>query len=315
MMTDTAAVDPAEVISHRLIEEGAVRLLASVEDYWTEERLLEAQPIGIEAQPAPAVLAMFAREWEPEGDETSKASVLPEGGGSAGAVAGAVSGPDGFETRRVATPGVFPYCAVGKLFMTFGGKNFVGSAWVAGESALFTAGHCIYDERMKKPWAERVLFIPQYHQGQEPLGRWAATSLHTLSGWAAGGADRYQFDMAVARLDRPVRPDTGAIGWMANFPPDQGPYEAIGYPLERLSKEYPFDGREMWRCVGDYISGTNPVKMANNMTQGCSGGPWVIERDGGIYANGLSSYRWSTEPLTMNSPYFGRAFLNLVAYT
>lgn len=68
----------------------------------------------------------------------------------------------------------------------------------------------------------------------------------------------------------------------------------------------------MWRCTGEYVSGFNPVKMENNMTEGCSGGPWVSSRDGRLYATGLNSFRWRSEPETMNSPYFGIGFLNLV---
>ena len=300
------------VISRNLVTESAAETLAAVEEYWTEERLFEAQPIPVEAPPPPAeALAMFATEFAPDGEPEDQESEVPEPVASIDTL-GLTGVAGSYDTARVPNRNVFPYTAVGKLFMTFDGANYVGSAWVIGQSAIFTAGHCIFDDGAEDGWADRVLFIPQYHQGQEPIGRWAATRLHTLSGWAAGGDDKFQYDMAAARLDRPVGPDTGVVGWIANQAPAPA-YQSVGYPSRRLSNTYPFDGREMWRCNGAYLDGANPIKMANNMTEGCSGGPWLIERNGRFYANGLNSFRWNVEPETMNSPYFGRGFLNLLA--
>jgi len=218
----------------------------------------------------------------------------------------------GFQTVRVADRSLFPFTAIGKLFMTFDGRDRVGTAWVIGDRAVFTAGHCVYDELAEDAWADNVLFVPQFHQGQEPAGRWAARSVHSLAGWAARGADMRRFDMGGAILDRPVAPITGSIGWLANHGPAQA-YVSVGYPRNRLSDQYPFDGQEMWRCTGRYESGSNPFKMANNMTRGCSGGPMLAPRNGRIYAAGLNSFREPGEPLTVQSPHFGNAFLNLVA--
>jgi V8-like Glu-specific endopeptidase len=309
-MATNEATDPYEVISRTLIQENLLEALAAVEEYWTEDRLLEAQPIGREAEPGLALEALFEEAFEPEGDAELNRS---EPGAAQVAELDLDNIAAGsFRTDRVPDRTVFPYAVVGKLFMTFDGQNYVGSAWVTADSGIFTAGHCVFDEGAEDGWADRVLFIPQYHQGAEPLGRWAVTTLHTLAGWAAGGEDKYKYDMAAGRVDRPIGGQTGVMGWMANYPPDQGPYQAIGYPARYLSPAYPFDGQEMWRSSGGYLGGQNPIKMANNMTQGCSGGPRLTLRDGEIYANGLNSFRWSNEPDTMYSPYFGRGFLNLL---
>jgi V8-like Glu-specific endopeptidase len=309
-MTD-AGNDPNAVVSKTIAEEAQQDALAAVEEYWTAERLAEAEPIAVDVAPGDFPEALFDTVWQPEGDRRSAEPFMPEGIQSAGSLGldGAIAG---YETVRVPDRSRFPYSAVGKLFMTFNGTNYVGSAWVVGERAIFTAAHCIFDEKQADGWADRVLFIPQYYRGEEPVGRWAVIGLHTLRGWTANGEDKFKYDMGAGFLDRPISDRTGSFGWLANVPPDQGPYQSIGFPARYLSSDYPFDGREMWRCNGRYLSGSNPVQMANNMTQGCSGGPWVSLRDGTIYATGLNSFRWNTQPETMNSPYFGTGFLNLI---
>ena len=191
--------------------------------------------------------------------------------------------------------------------MTFDGKDFVGSAWVIGESAVFTAAHCVF-EHNRGGWADNILFVPQFDSGSAPVGNWTSRSVVAMKGWTQDR--KFEYDMAGFVTDRPIRPSTGSLGWMAHHAPNQGPYKSMGYPA-RLRSGHRFDGKRMWQSVGGYIQGTNPVQMHNNMTEGCSGGPWVVARNRNVYANGLNSFRHSGQPGTLYSPYFGEAFLNI----
>ncbi len=306
-MASTAQEDPNGIATLALAPQ--VKLL---NEFWSEEALAAAEPIGLELSPEEAqqLLLKADVEWQAAGPETTGTPVAPAGG--------AVSGWDpqlpcpatGCTTQRVPNRTVIPYCAVGKLFMTFNGNRYVGSAWTIGESTVFTAGHCLYDSGTGGAgWADNLLFVPQYHNGAEPLGRWAAIEMATLNGWKAGGSDRFKYDLAAFRVDRPIRPATGSLGWLANAQPNQGCVTGIGYPAAN-----PFDGREMWRSSGRYVSGSNPIQMRNDMTGGCSGGPWEIWRDGVPLTNGLNSFRYTNDPTTMYSPYFGEGFLNLAKW-
>lgn len=158
---------------------------------------------------------------------------------------------NGFRTTRVpkADQEDMPYSAIGKVFMTFDGQDHAGSGWVIAENAVFTAGHCVYDHDKSK-WADNVLFVPQYDAGAEPVGRWTATAIYSLHGWSA--KNDYAYDMAVFITDRPIRPATGSLGWMANHPPNQGPYKSVGLPGRPISG-YNFNGCHMWQSVGGYI--------------------------------------------------------------
>ncbi len=279
---------------------------AEVDAFWTEDAMRAARPVEMRLAEPP--LEMLHRDvWTQAGPQTVFESRPPDGE----EIEPFVEEPApaaGYATSRVADLSAFPYCTIGKMFMVFDGSNFVGSAWVIAEQAVFTAGHCVYDKDSDGGWADNVLFVPQYDNGSAPVGRWTATKIWSLEGWSRSHDFRY--DMAVFQVDRPIRPKTGSLGWMANFPPNQGPYRAIGYPASPVPG-YNFNGEHMWQSLGGYINGTNPIQMHNNMTPGCSGGPWTVTRNSTVYANGLNSFRYATNPNTMYSPYFGDGFIEL----
>jgi V8-like Glu-specific endopeptidase len=289
-----------EVESTTIFEVDAMVAMAAVEEYWTPARMADAQPIPVEIEGA--AVAMFASEFVIEGERQSQKSTVGQNSGVA-QLSGSLINPLSTNTSKVTDRSVIPYAAVGKMFMRFDGTNYVGSAWTIAERAVFTAGHCVFD-RDGGGWADAVKFVPQYDAGAEPLGNWIATRLHALKGWTENR--QFEYDLAVFEVDRPIRPETGSLGWMANYPPNQGPYTAIGYPAAT-----PFDGQDMWQSVGAYIDGSNPIQMHNDMTGGCSGGPWEVVENGDIYTNGLNSFRYTSNPRTMYSPHFGEGFLNL----
>ena len=283
-------------------------LVEATGEYWNDERISLATPIEAEDEIVPLVSSFTAEPWYQEGSLTQMEEIPADGEEIEDDLEeGQRPLNVNFTTRRVPDRSRLPFSAVGKLFMAFGGEDHVGSAWVVAERAVFTAGHCIFHRR-NGIWADHVLFIPQYDNGIEPVGRWAATSLYSLRGWTRNR--NFEYDMGVFVVDRKIRPRTGSLGWMANYPPNQGPYKSIGYPARAISG-YSFSGSSMWMCDGGYITGRNPIKMHNNMTEGCSGGPWRVVNNGKRYINGLNSFRMKGESNTLQSPYFGDGFLNL----
>ncbi len=278
-----------------------------VVEYWTEEVMALAEPIEAPVEEEEELLALMApAPWKQEGTPMVMESA-PADGDSVEDEEDAAAPLSGFTTRRAAQSDNLPYATVGKMFMVFDDKNYVGTGWVVAERAVFTAGHCVYSAK-DGGWADKILFVPQYDNGSAPVGRWTATTIYSLKGWT--GKRDFKYDMGVFVTDRLIRPETGSLGWMANYPPNQGPYKSIGYPA-RPVPGYSFNGKHMWQSIGGFIRGSNPIQMHNNMTQGCSGGPWTVTRNRRIYANGLNSFRHRDEPNTMHSPYFGDGFIHL----
>ena len=279
--------------------------------YWTLERMEAAQPISL-----PVV---------EESSEDLQVSVTPPEGALSRESRG--SGGVTFQPRPIFSTSLIedrtvpPYQYVGKLFMSFSDGDYVGSAYVIGESTIGTAGHCLY---LKGEWATRVLFRGRYHNGLD-VGRWSLRRMATLQDWVEGNAGTqtegwaYAYDMAFGIASRPIRPTMGKLGFMAGYPVDQDPYTQIGYPADPLP-DYPFYGERMWKTVGNYVShsesGGTPkvIKAGGNMTRGCSGGPWVVFKGGHWRVNGINSHRLSRDPYHIKSPYFGQGFVNLIEW-
>lgn len=267
--------------------------------YWTVEKIKEAinnpKPIGKVERPIP--------------NPTS----TPEQGGNAIVMDGVPPEEPGSYTPKPVTSKVKPqdyrsppYSACGKLFFEWKGRPWSGTAWTIAESAIFTAGHNVYDDGEA---STNLLFIPQYNDGSKPCGEFYISKFYALKGWTEKRL--YKCDLAACVTAKPIRKVTGSLGWIVNMKTDLGPYTAIGYPGLKLP-DYPFQGKVMWQSCGPYFYGVKDDYIAayNNLTRGASGGPWLVTVDGKQYVNGITSNGGDNPDITY-SPYFGQGFLNL----
>ncbi|HET8969742.1 MAG TPA: hypothetical protein VFN19_01680, partial [Candidatus Nanopelagicales bacterium] len=100
---------------------------------------------------------------------------------------------------------------VGKVFFAIGSSLYVCSGnavdddqdGVTTPNLVVTAGHCVNDGGTN--FVTNFLFIPRYDSTKprtsgQPDGTFASTRLTTTSQWAAQGADRYNFDVGMARV-------------------------------------------------------------------------------------------------------------------
>ena len=158
----------------------------SAEDvgYWTEERMAAAAPLPLpELEGWPSQLGI-AGQYVLEEDEIGEPeSEDPMSGDDSDIVESqseqAVSlAAANYVTTKVKNMDVSPYAYVGKLFMTIGGKDWVGSAWCIYESSIFTAGHCVFDSG---DWASNVTFMARYSDGTS-IGTWSICNL-VFSEW------------------------------------------------------------------------------------------------------------------------------------
>jgi len=270
-----------------------------IEAYWTEDRIRSAEPLPLpvlSGEPPQSVAA------ESGAEPVSRDAVEPDR-----TEVSAEAAPC-FVTSRVANLGVTPYKYVGKLYMTFGGVNYVGSASCICKFSILTAGHCVYDR--SKGWATNVVFKGRFSNGSQ-AGTWAMRQLGAPRGWTE--SQDYAYDFAGGISAGNIQSIMGSAGWLANAPANQGNIDSIGYPAQPITG-YNFDGKYMWHSAGKYQSGTTILKMCNNMTGGCSGGPWDVLSSGQPRINGVNSHRYTSDPNSLYSPYFGQGFLNLIEW-
>ena len=212
---------------------------------------------------------------------------------------------------------VYPYRCVGKLFFNQGGSSYVCSASSIGGCAIWTAGHCVHRGNNKSSgWSTNVVFVPAYKDGNAPYGQWPAKQLWTRTTWYKYGIPKgLAQDMGGAVLykqgGKKISQKVGWLGFAWNWSRVQH-WLSMGYPAAP-----PFNGQRQWIVAASYAYNGNvganpkPVGMGNDMTGGSSGGPWIWRFRNGNYVNGNNSYRRSSKPKEMFSPYFGNAAKSL----
>lgn len=257
--------------------------------------------------------------------KTSEARITPFAEPSG--PSGPISGPDAADpvTSDFSARAISFSNKHGRLYAVNYDRNL--SSWCSASAInnpnrnmLLTAGHCVYSHDfgtflVQNGWS--LYFIPGYHQGNEPLGRYQVKFVATTPEWRQSH-EAYDDDLALAivykRNGTALGETVGGLGIKWNIPvavpgiPYNAPFSRFrsvqGYP-----SEYPYDGSMQYVCSDEQRHasiGVNSVEIDCSMTRGVSGSPWLIGSsvsDGD--ANGVVSNIDRIEgPTVMRSPYF-----------
>jgi hypothetical protein len=222
---------------------------------------------------------------------------------------------------------VFPYSTIGVLFFTQDDFDYRCSAASIGKDAVWTAGHCIHTgDGTEGGWSENVIFVPAYKNGEAPFGVWTAYNVWTKGSWYSSEDLRYDMGGAVLNTNssgKMISQVVGNLGFSYNLNSSSELWFNFGYP-----SDIPFDGNWQYICSGPFAyedtigpfsndpwSPPYPVGMGCDMKRGSSGGPWIKDFSGvagtANFLNGNNSYRYTSHPEEMFSPYFGNAAKSL----
>ncbi len=348
-----AQESPRPAIHHTSAEE-----VSAVRAYWTKERMANAIP-----HPMPVVelsrtpgegSSQSTRLRGPEPDIT----VVP-GYDLAGAPAGITAGPDPgpptippptgtcsscttdrscevYNSTFAVPTGDYqtlqanlPYSAIGKVFFTQNGVNYVCSGSSIGGSAVLTAGHCVSDGNGN--FNTNVAFIPDLfvdsngHLRNVQNTVWVATHLITFQDYLVNGTSvpghlgrdvGFAIVKGISTVDgsalgMTLSNSVGHLGFAWNLNPTGVNWNAFGYPVESIGGVY--SGLEMVQDASTTacrINTQNPasVGIGTEMANGASGGPWVLDFSPTLstlsanYVGGLNSY--VNAGVQLYSPYF-----------
>ncbi|GAA1761249.1 trypsin-like serine peptidase [Streptomonospora arabica] len=274
-------------------QDGVVRQAAAVGadehrevlDYWTRQRMAEAEPL------VPALNDLAG-------------SLLPGTGEAEQQAAGGSSTGEPWQGGGRVTR------TTGKVFLTLDGRDFTCSASVVSadnHDTVITAGHCLKDGT--GPWAANWAFVPGYDDGRSPHGRYTARQMFVAPQWAGGADDSYDFGMAVLnRSDGAhVQDEVGAQPIAFGTEPTDPTY-AFGYPATGR-----YEGRRLHYCSGPTVDddgGTTANGMACKLTEGSSGGPWLSGFDEGSGKGtvvSVISFKYADDSRTQYGPHLGGA--------
>nr|WP_206314484.1 peptidase [Streptomyces coryli] len=255
--------------------------------FWTPERMRAAKPLDL--LPADAgTLGKKVREGAKKLIPSTSPRALPEGGG-----------PWTGDGKVVTTSG--------RVFFSYQGRtaSCSGNAVTsANKSTVLTAGHCV---KMDGAWHKDWVFVPGYHDGQAPHGKWTAAKTLATPQWTASEDINYDVGAAVVNpLDGKQLTDvTGAQGVAFNTGYNVDMY-AFGFPAAS-----PYDGSKLIYCSGrtskDFLL-SKDHGMNCDMTGGSSGGPWFTKFDeatGTGLQSSVNSFKYNFLPNMMFGPYFG----------
>ena len=232
------------------------------------------------------------------------------------------------ETDRVTNVLEYPYSAVGKVLARKGNSTWHGSGWIVGRRAIVTAGHVVNkrsDALPESQWQfyDNLFFAPEYTpQSTGPEFRLVECRIHR-NFVDPRVRDHLRWDIAVAYVEEDLIRDYGSLGYDASGAIEDGePVESVGYPLKSRPlnpaenggqhdfENHDFDGNQMWYSFGECLwTASDFHHMSNEMTPGCSGGPWLANE---TVAVGLNSHGNAVHNNSNYSPIFDDDFLALI---
>ena len=307
------------------VSQASINLLSSADSQpWTQERMLAAQPYPLE--PISGELDFSLQLSQPQGEPAflsgsppaaaqQKITVQQEPQSVTQAAASGYNYPAPFARyQNFDSYQVYPYSTVGVLFFKQYGVDYRCSAAAVGNNAIWTAGHCIHKGDNKTTgWSTNVVFVPAYKNGSAPYGVWSKSDLKTKGSWFEFGDLRYDMGGVILNKwnNQTISDVVGSLGFAYNLD-NSLHWLNMGYPSAP-----PFDGKTQQICAASFAYNDtsmpypSPVAMGCDMSQGSSGGPWILNFGGKVgqtnFLNGNNSYRYSIHPKELFSPYFGDA--------
>ncbi len=315
--------------------------------YWTPERMATAIPMPMPMSTGSPSLS--TRLLRPEGTTSSTAPGFDPAGAPVGVNRSGVLRPHSpvipaavgnctdctnngtcipYNSTFIVSPDLYnsnqsnlPYRAVGKVFFTMDGFNYVCSGSSIGGSAVLTAGHCVSDGNGN--YVTNWVFVPEFYNFTSPLPfPWVATQLLTFPEFLNGGDLGRDVGFAVVKglqngvaISASLSDSVGHLGFAWNQNPTALNWSAFGYPIIY------YTGLEMIQTVATTAC-RNPLQtpasvgIGSYLKSGASGGPWVLDflptlTDLNLnYVGGLNSYI-TPSGQQVYTPYFDQAVKDL----
>jgi V8-like Glu-specific endopeptidase len=182
---------------------------------------------------------------------------------------------------------LFPFSAICKLYMTFGGQNYVGSGFYIAPDRILTAGHCVKDINGVASQIRVVPGLNSLATPSEPFGEFTITNTACFiphPNWT-GDENNYHpdFDMGLIKVDPGTQGPPNGLYFGLNFTPQSYPNVSVaGYPARLFQSSDPTPDDTRQHVDTDFIrevssdADMDVVDYNAIMGYGSSGGPVFI---------------------------------------
>lgn len=298
--------DPNAAVVHQ-----STQRAQDVSAYWTPARLNAAKAMP-EPTASPANAAVPPQSHRLPAQSAPGAMAT----NAARPATGTVTPLDVTQSAVWTAHGQMPATTVGKLYFTTPSGNAECTASVinsANHSMIWTAGHCVTNGA--QTWYSNFLFVPDYNNGNWPLGSWSWKSVSAPTAYFNGANSDY--DLAAISLwpqnGVKVADATGYQGYMFNYGYNWYAYE-FGYPYDTHPARSGITGQDLRYCISGTWQAGNQEAIHCDQGHGASGGPWLNDLElgrGWGYLVGNVSYHPSDSSDEERSPHFGDAAVNV----
>lgn len=194
-------------------------------------------------------------------------------------------------TGPVEEVGNAPYSSVGLL--VDGQTGTATTAWLVAPDTIMTAGHCLCRPE-QRPRARSFHFALQYSRVQ---GGWWSRVIAAATLWGWDMHSDHHYDIGVCKIDQRF-----SIPRLQIIP--------VAPAQECLVLGYAFGGAQLWQARSqDLRWNTRGARLSAHMSEGCSGGPWLIKRGRNYIPIGITSRGGEGFLL---SPAWGKGVANLL---
>lgn len=270
----------------------AERSHQEIEEYWTPERRKNAIEKPFEPPTLPPSSVPAPGTEEPQGAPGYNPDRDRDRASATSGKAEALPAPN-----PVVDPNVYPWRTIGTLFFTSDGKDYVGSACVIAQRGLLTVAHNLYDVKTKS-WSDNLWFYPAYDDGGSAYGAWSWDKMWIKDEWNKPG--QHAYDVGLVLMREAIGDAVGWLGYQVDRTVERS-WIDVGYPGDL------YKGERMMSEEGYYtrmLDDNKVVGKQGEMSEGASGGPWLLFGDNSVL-NGLHSFRKpDTYPGEVFSPYF-----------
>jgi len=203
----------------------------------------------------------------------------------------------------------FPWTAVGRLYYSYNGNNYGGTAAAAGKYVVYTSATTLFSAGQ---WSENIIYVPAYNNNNAPYSYFTGYQSFVSKIYAVSYNQSVNYGLVVLNKVSYNGNQFGVGELLGNFGCswNLSPFTSLTWRITGYPSASPFTGNANYYTDSPYATtdpnfSPAPIGVGNDASGGITGAPWVYSWGVSYQINSVAAYRYNSRPLTLYGPYFG----------